>query len=120
MIRHELMPDDGILVLQPEGPLSRRDFEEVAASLDDYLEEAGRLRGVMIRAVSFPGWEDFSALVSHLRFVKDHHRRIDRVAMVSDSNVLTIAPHIADHFVSAEVREFGLAEEEAAMEWLRS
>lgn len=42
----------------------------------------------MIQAGSFPGWESFAALVSHMRFVRDHHRSIGKVAAVSDSIIL--------------------------------
>ncbi len=49
----------------------------------------------MICAKTFPGWESFGALVSHLRFVKIHHRKIARIAAVTDSELLKIMPHIA-------------------------
>jgi hypothetical protein len=44
----------------------------------------------MIRTESFPGWESFGALVSHLKFVADHHRQIERIAAVTDSGFLKI------------------------------
>ena len=28
----------------------------------------------MIEAAAYPGWEDFSAMTAHLRFVRDHPR----------------------------------------------
>ncbi len=73
----------------------------------------------MIDAESFPGWEDFSALVAHLRFVGDHHRNIQRVAVVSDSPVLAFLPRLASHFVAAEVRHFPYAQRADALRWLR-
>lgn len=84
MLHHELIEEDGILVLTPEGPL------------DPYLETEGKPDGLMIYAKSFPGWENFAASVSHLRFVKDHQREIRKVAVVSDSAVLSIGPRIAE------------------------
>jgi hypothetical protein len=39
----------------------------------------------MIHAESFPGWESFGAFVSHLKFVGDHHRQIERIAAVTNS-----------------------------------
>jgi hypothetical protein len=73
----------------------------------------------MIDAGSFPGWKDFAALVAHLKFVKDHHRKIEKIAAVSDSSVLTIAPKIASHFVQADVRHFAHSQMEEALAWLR-
>ena len=72
----------------------------------------------MIDAESFPGWANFAALVAHLRFVRDHHRKIERIAAVSDSTVLTVAPKIASHFVQADLRHFSHDQREAALAWL--
>jgi len=119
MLHHELLRDEGILLIRPQGPIQAGDFESIAKSVDPYIEDKGRLLGVMIEAHSFPGWDSFAALVSHLRFVRDHHRLIGKVAAVSDSAMLSIAPQIAKHFVKAEVRHFSENEREAALAWLR-
>lgn len=70
------------------------------------------LAGLMIDAEAFPGWEDFAALLSHLKFVRAHHRRIKKVAASSDSAMLKFMPRIAAPFVSAE--------RSAARDWLRA
>ena len=119
MLKYELLRDDGILVLKPDGALEASDFERVARELDPYIEERGDLRGLLIEAESFPGWGDFAAFVSHLRFIRDHHHHIARVAAVSDGAFLSIAPHIASYFVNAEVRHFEFASRDAAFAWLR-
>ena len=59
----------------------------------------------MVDAPSFPGWASFGALIEHLKFVRGHHRNIDRVAAVTDSGFLSIAAKIADHFVHPEIRD---------------
>ena len=118
MIQHELLRDRGILILEPKGPLQAGDFSALAAVVDPYIEEHGGLNGLLIRAASFPGWDDFAALLSHLRFVRDHHRKIRRIAVVSDSAFLSVAPKIASHFVSAEVRTFAAGDRAAALVWL--
>src|SRR6476659_11027235 len=119
MLTHELLRDEGILILQPQGPLQAGDFTSLATVVDPYLEEHGTLRGIMVDAQSFPGWDSFAALVSHLRFVRDHHRLIGKIAVVSDSAVLSIAPQIAKHFVKAEFRNFSPNDRESALAWLR-
>jgi SpoIIAA-like len=120
MLAHELLRNEGILLVRPQGPIQAGDFEAIAKVVDPYIEETGRLRGVMIEAPSFPGWDSFAAFVSHLRFVRDHHRLIAKIAAVSDSAVLSIAPRIAEHFVKAEFRHFHANEREAALAWLRA
>ena len=120
MLQHELMQDRGILILKPEGALRSEDFTALAATIDPYIEQNGKLNGLMIEAPSFPGWENFAALVSHLRFVRDHHRQIRRIAVVSDSPLLTAAPKIASHFVNAQVRAFDATSRAAALAWLEA
>lgn len=111
--------DTGILEVRPLQRLESSDFEGLTREVDAYLEDEGELNGVLICAESFPGWSDFAALLSHLRFVRDHQRRIRRVAVVSDSAFLTILPRVAEHFVQAEVRHFDYGDRDAAVAWLR-
>jgi len=118
MLEPQLLADEGILVLTPQGPLEKADFERLALLVDPYIEQKGALKGVMIYAKSFPGWADFAALLTHLRFVKDHQQHVARVAAVSDSSVLTVLSAIAKHFVRAEVRHFEFDARDQAMRWL--
>lgn len=119
MLEHELWRELGILIVTPKGALQAQDFERLAMEVDPYLAEAGQLRGLMIYAESFPGWADFAALVSHIRFAKDHQQRIARIAAVTDSGFLSILPKIANHFVKADVRHFAYADKQAALAWLQ-
>jgi len=118
MLKHELRKDEGILIVRPHGPLSDADFEFIAGDVDAHIEAHGKLNGLMIHARRFPGWEDLWAVVSHLKFVREHHRKIRRVAVVSDAAILQFAPKIATHFVSAEVRQFPYKAEAEALAWL--
>lgn len=119
MVKHELHEAEGILIIRPSGALEASDFQQIAREIDPYIEANGKLQGLMIEAASFPGWKDFAALVAHLKFVRDHHRKIERIAAVGDSNFLTIGPEIARHFVQADVRHFPSTESARALEWLR-
>lgn len=120
MLKHELDETDGILTISPQGPLTEDDFKALSTEVDPFIERTGGLRGFMIDAESFPGWDGFAALTAHLRFVRDHHRLIRRVAVVSDSAVLSHLPALAGHFVEAEIKHFPAAERDAARDWLRS
>ncbi len=119
MLDHELRRDEGILVLRPEGPLAAEDFRTLAAHVDAYLEQRGTLHGVFIHAKAFPGWKDFGALLAHLKFIKDHHLKIEKVAVVADGGIATILPFIARHFIHAQVRHFDYtSDQNAAWAWL--
>ena len=118
MMDHELLADRGILVVTPRGPLEKADFETLAQIADPFIAANGQLNGPMIYVESFPGWSDFAALVTHLRFVKDHQRDIAKVATVTDSGFLSILPRIADYFTHAEVRHFDYRDKQEALAWL--
>ncbi len=120
MLTHQLLRDEGILVVSPTAPLEAGDFQEVAREVEPYIEEKGFLKGLLLEAESFPGWHDFGALVSHFRFVRDHHTKIKKIAAVSDSELLTIIPRIAAHFVSAEIKHFPSADRQRAIDWLKA
>lgn len=119
MLKHTILSDDGIVMVEPSSALTTDDFKSLAESVDHYLESHDHLVGLMVLAPKFPGWDDFAGLVSHIRFVKEHHTQIRRVALVSDSAVAGIAPKFAEHFVSAEVRHFPADQNDAALEWLK-
>jgi len=119
MVEYELLQPDGILVIRPDGPLEAGDFQKIAQDVDRHIAANGKLHGVMINAKSFPGWKDFAAFVAHLKFVKDHHRKVEKVAAVSDNSLMSIAPAIASHFVQADVRHFAHAQADEALGWLR-
>jgi len=55
-----------------------------------------------------------------MKFVHDHHRKIDRVAAVTDNAFLKIAPKIAGHFAHAEIKVFGSGEKDSALAWLQT
>ena len=118
MMTHELRAEDGILVLRPEGALAASDFTSLAALVDGHLDRGGRLRGVLISGKSFPGWEDLDGLIAHLKFVRNHHSRIDKVAIVADGLVARLMPRVASHFVHARLQHFD--DEASAMLWLKA
>ena len=120
MLKHELLRDESILIVRPEAPLGVKDFDELNRDIDPYIEQAGKLHGLMIYTESFPGWDNFAALLSHITFIKNHHQKIEKVAAVTDSGFLSIMPSVANHFVQAEIRHFAWVDKSAALDWLKS
>ena len=118
MIQHELQSDKGILVVKPLGPLEAEDFAALTRDADAYIESHGPLTGLMIVAEKFPGWENVQGFVAHLKFVRDHHKKIKKVALVIDSKYFEFVPRLVDHFVSAEVKHFESGDQKSALEWL--
>jgi len=118
MLEHELLTETGVLIARPKGPLAASDFAALAVDADAYIEAHGALNGLMICAEKFPGWENLDGAISHFKFVRDHHRKISKLAFVSDSDVLALLPKLASHFVSAEVKHFKGDMEGEALAWI--
>ena len=118
MLGIEIDEAAGIAILEPAGELSESDFQMAARTIDPYIEEHGGLKGIVIHVEHFPGWDSFASLVSHLEFIREHHRKLSRIAFATDSAIGAIAENIASHFVSAEIRNFDFAELQAAKMWI--
>ena len=119
MISFQIMKEEGIVIIEPSSPLEHLDFEKLTKEIDEYIEETGGVKGIIIHTKSFPGWENFAALTDHMKFVKDHHHKVKRVAAVTDSKFLSIIPSIATHFVAAEIKHFDYEEMEPAKQWIQ-
>jgi hypothetical protein len=118
MLHVEIDEENLIAILRPEGALSADDFGHAAAIIDPYIEQAGGLKGLVIYTREFPGWDSFAGFLAHLRFVRDHHRRIGAVALVTDSPLGDFAEDVAGHFIDAEVEEFDFDELDKARGWI--
>lgn len=118
MIEHKLLPEKGILIARPKGPLAAGAFAALAADVDSYIASHGALSGLMICAEKFPGWENLEGAISHFKFIRDHHNHISKVAFVSDSDILALLPKLASHFVNAEVKHFKGDQENDAIAWI--
>lgn len=120
MIQHEMNSDQGVLIVKPLGPLATEDFAAMARDADDYIESHGTLNGLMICTEKFPGWKSAQGLCSHLKFVRGYHRKIKKVAFVSDSRFFKIASRLARWFVQPKVKQFNVRHEQNALNWIGS
>ena len=119
-LKHQLLLPEGILILEPDAPLEAADFEGLVREIDPYIAEHGKLSGLMIRAQAFPGWANPEAFLAHMQFIKSHHRKIVRLAMVTDSKLLGELPKIAAHLVQVPVKHFSESQHEEALRWLKA
>ena len=118
MIDYHFDRAQAILQVHPTGPLSSSDFERLAGEIDPYIEQSGDLAGLILELKRFPNWESFAAALRHFRFVRDHHKHIRKVAVVTDSSIGDLAEHIGAHFIAAEVRHFAEQETDRARNWM--
>ncbi len=118
MLSVKIDETNGIAILEPNGALSENDFKSAAKIIDPLIEKNKRLNGLIIHVEHFPGWDSFSALSSHFKFVKEHHKKIPRIAFSTDSAIGGLAETIGKHFVQAEIKVFSFNELELAREWI--
>lgn len=118
MIDYDLDKEHSILEVRPTSALDKEDFVKLAQAVDPQIEANGDLAGVIVNASSFPGWDSFGSLVTHLRFVRDHHKHVKKLAVVTDSHLGDVVQHLASHFVSAEIRHFPGGQIEQARQWI--
>jgi stage II sporulation SpoAA-like protein len=119
MLKHQLLLPEGILILEPNAPLEAADFEGLIREIDPYIAEHGKLSGLMIHAKAFPGWANLDAFLAHMQFIKSHHQKIVRLAMVTDSKLLGELPKIAAYLVHVQVKHFSESQHEDALRWLK-
>ena len=106
MLNVQLNEKESIVILIPDGALSENDFQLATTTIDPFIEKSGKLNGIIIYVETFPGWDSFAALSTHLKFVSEHHKKVSCVAFVTNSLLGGLAEHIASHFVSAQVKSF--------------
>lgn len=116
-VSQRLLSDKGVIVVEVTQALRARDFDELAVTADTWIEAHGHLQGLVIHARRFPGWENLGGLIRHVRFVRDHHRKIERIALAADGELATVGPRLGEHFVQAEVKNFAYDALDAAIAW---
>lgn len=118
MIEFKLDPKTAILTIHPRSALDENDFVELGQAVDPEIEKHGDLSGLVLDASHFPGWDSFGALVKHIKFIRDHHKHVKKIAVVTDSHMGDVAEHITSHFVSAEIKHFKAGQNKQAEEWI--
>ncbi len=116
-VSHRLLADLGVIVVEVHRVLRVQDFDALGLTADARIKAHGQLHGLVIHACAFPGWDDFGSFLWQIRFVRDHHRKIEGVALAADSQFMSLAPRLSEHLVKAEVKSFGFEDLEAAVAW---
>lgn len=118
MITVKLDREKSLLHLRPSGPLEEADFNQLAEIVDPFIAKKGELAGLVIEAERFPGWKNLAGMLTHFRFVRNHHRKIRKVALVTDARIGKIAATVGRHFVAAKVKRFPAVQLKEAKAWI--
>ena len=106
MLDYSISKPEGILVLEPQAPLTKEDFSGLGTEADSYLSSHAKLRGVLIHSKAFPGWKDFGGFAAHMRFVREQHEQVARGAVLKDTPFAGILQSSGQDLLTSEVRRF--------------
>ena len=116
MIRIEPISANAVKVFVPE-KLQADDFHEIEPRIDALIAQSGQIR-LLIDARHFHGWEDIAAFECHAGFVKDHHRKVQRIAVIVGRDWQSWLIAFVRLFVHPEARAFDSKDEDEARRWL--
>ncbi len=114
---HRLLDERGVIVFELHEALRTADFDALQRTADAYIDAHGALQGLVVHTREFPGWENLASLLRHVRFVREHHRKVRRIALAVDSKLASLAPVLAELFVKADLKRFAYDALEQAIAW---
>jgi hypothetical protein len=120
MMQVHLNEKEYIAILKPSARLSESDFNSARDIIDPFIENHEKLNGIIIYVETFLGWDSFGALISHLKFINAYHKKVSKVAIVTNSMVGEFAKDLEKHFLTAEVKNFEFTDLEKAKKWITS
>ena len=120
LINVEFDIERNIAILRPEGVLTKADFESAARIVDGYIDKGTGPEAIVIVTESFPGWENFGAMLQHFTFIKEHHNAVRKIAFVTNIAIASLFKKVALHFISAEIKAFSFDDLTQAKQWAAS
>lgn len=117
-IETSLDEEKGIIYFKPLGKITPEDFEYLGLLIDPYIKQKKELKGLIIDASAFDGYESFDAFISHFKFVKGHQKHIEKLAILTDSHAVIFAEKLGSIFIHAKIEHFKPSEKEKAFEWV--
>ena len=112
--------DKNIAILRPEGTLRKADFVSAARIIDGYIAKGIGPEAIIIVTESFPGWENFGAVLGHFTFIKAHHNAVRKIAFVTNITIAALFENVAAHFIAADIKAFAFDELVQAKVWATS
>jgi hypothetical protein len=120
MMQVHLNEKEYIAILKPNGRLSESDFNSARDIIDPFIENNEKLNGIIIYVETFSGWDSFGALISHLKFINAYHKKLSKIAIVTNSIIGEFAQDMGKHFITADIKHFDFTDFEKAKKWIIS
>jgi len=116
MITIEPISARALKVTVPE-KVKADDFQQLASQIYPLIRQQGKIR-LLIDASKFSGWENIAAFERHIGFVKNHHRKVERISVIAGHDWQHWVIRTIRLFVHPEVRVYDKGQESEALEWI--
>jgi len=119
MLQNASPSTQGLQILEPFCHRVNFDFEAIIDEVAPYLANHDSLADVKTFAKAFPGWLNLEAAISHLQLIENYHKKIKRLAIVSDNGLLAALPKFAPNLLHPDVKHFSESEYDDSLQWLQ-
>jgi hypothetical protein len=116
MIKTEIISANALRIIAPE-KLKADDFRQLAPQVDSLISQHGKIR-LLIDASGFNGWENVAAFANHVGFVKNHQRKVERIAVIAAHGWQHWVIGAVKMFLHPDVRAFDKNHESEALQWI--
>ncbi len=118
MININLDEQQSILYVKPTSALNAKDFAQLSDTINNYVKQHGTLKGFLIETERFPGWDNINAFFAHMKFIKNHHTKIQKIALVTNSKFASTAEKYIGPYIKAKIKHFPHGQAESAKQWI--
>lgn len=118
MLDINLDEEKKVLYIKPSAALMVADFLQLSTTVDAYVKQHGVLKGLIIQATKFPGWENTRAFTAHVEFIKKHHTKVKKIALVTNSKFALFVKNIIGPFLAPQIKHFSYDQLELAKQWV--
>jgi SpoIIAA-like len=116
MIKTEVISTSALKITVPE-KLEAEDVREVAPQIDALISEHRQIR-LLIDASGFGGRENGTTFETHAKFIKSHHQKVERIAVIVSHDWRHRLIGAVRTFIHPEVRAFDKSHESEALRWI--
>jgi hypothetical protein len=116
MIKIEILSPKVLKIIAPE-KLKANDFRQIVPEVSSLISQYGNIR-LLIDATGFNGWESMEAFENHAGFLKNHEKKIERVAVITGHEWQHWLIGAVRIFLHPEVRAFNKGHESEALKWI--
>jgi hypothetical protein len=116
MIKTEIISGNVLRIVVPR-KLCDDDFQRITPEVDSFISQHGKIR-LLVDVSSFNGWNNAAALLKHIQFIKDHHRNVERIAVVGARSWQHWVIGVIRMIVHPEVKAYDRNQQNEALRWI--